>query len=328
MNVPPKAFTRVPAEAMRGFITTAFEKVGVSAEDAGFLARLLVTNDLRGVFSHGTRQAATYVGLFRDGTLNPRPRVEVVSDTPSTALVDGDGSLGYFAAYRAATLAAEKAAVTGIAAAVSRNHGHIGAAGIYSRIPVERGLVGYCTSGHQLHLQPGQPLNAAAGGSPMSFAAPAGDGPPLVLDFGAMHDLYPGNPHREKIFELAPAMVFRSIGLGAFCQVLGGFLAGVPADPARAQPTYPGANQGSLTIALDVGRFLPREQFTREVEEFVRAASALQPMPGYERAYLPGGPEWEREQEWSRDGIPIGERHRTALETMARELGIAPPFIP
>lgn len=326
MNVPPKDFTRVPAAELRGFITTAFEKVGVSAEDAGFLAGLLVKNDLRGVFSHGTRQAATYTKLFREGTLNPRPRVEVVSETPATALVDGDGSLGYFAAHRAATLAAEKAATTGIAAGVSRNHGHIGAAGIYSRIPMERGLFGYCTSGHQLHLKEGRPLHDAAGGSPMSFAVPAGDGPPLVLDFGAMHDLYPGNPHREQIFELAPAMVFRSIGLGAFCQVLGGFLAGVPVDPERAVRQYPGANQGSLIIALNVEHFLPREQFTREVEEFVKRATALQPMPGFERTYLPGGPEWEREQEWSRDGIPLGERHRTALQSMAGELGIAVPF--
>ena len=137
MNVPPQEFIPVAPERMRAFVTDAFVKAGLAPENAGLLARLLVTNDLRGVFSHGTRQVPAYVEHFRAGRLNPRPQVAVVSESPATALVDGDGSLGYFAAYRAAELAAEKAVAGGIAAAVSRNHGHIGAAGIYSRIPAE-----------------------------------------------------------------------------------------------------------------------------------------------------------------------------------------------
>jgi LDH2 family malate/lactate/ureidoglycolate dehydrogenase len=326
MNIPPQEFIRVAPGALREFVAAAFQKAGLSPDDAGLLARLLVTNDLRGVFSHGTRQVPTYVGLFRNGQLNPRPRVAVLSDTPATALVDGDGSLGYFAAYRAAALAAEKAAAIGIAAAVTRNHGHIGAAGIYSRIPLERGLVGYCTSGHQLELSPEQSVIAAAGGSPMSFAIPAGDAPPLVLDFGAMHDLYGSSENRNQIFALAPGTVFRSIGLGTICQVLGGFLAGVPVDPARADRRWPGANQGSLILALDIARFLPPEQFLREMEEYARRATALRPMPGHDRAYLPGGLEAEREREWSASGVPVGERHRAALERVARELEIPAPF--
>jgi LDH2 family malate/lactate/ureidoglycolate dehydrogenase len=160
----------------------------------------------------------------------------------------------------------------------------------------------------------------------MSFAIPAGDAPPLVLDFGAMHDLYPGSRYREQLFEMAPATVFRGIGLGAVCQSLGGFLAGVPVDPARASRQWPGANQGSLILALDIGRFIPREQFLREMEEYVRRAMSLEPMPGYERSHLPGGLEWEREQEWTESGIPVGERHRSALEKIAHELEMAPPF--
>ena len=57
MNVPPQEFTRVAPDRMRAFVTAAFEQVGVSTENAGLLARLLVTNDLRGVFSHGTVRA-------------------------------------------------------------------------------------------------------------------------------------------------------------------------------------------------------------------------------------------------------------------------------
>src|SRR5262249_28104386 len=154
-----------------------------------------------------------YVGHFREGRLNPAPEVRVVDETPATLIVDGDGGLGYFPARRAATLLGPKALEMGIAAALTRNHGHIGAARLYSRIPLAHELFCYVTSGHQLELRPGQTILAAAGGSPMSFALPTGEEPPFVLDFGAMHDLYPSSPHVQEIIQLAPGTVFRSLGL-------------------------------------------------------------------------------------------------------------------
>jgi L-2-hydroxycarboxylate dehydrogenase (NAD+) len=326
MNVPPSPENarRVPPLRLRRTVAALFEAVGMPAENAELLAELLVLNDLRGVFSHGTRQVPAYIDHFRAGRLNPRPRVQVIAETPVTLTVSGDGGLGYFPAHLAARRVVEKAKEHGLAAAVTRDHGHIGAAGLYARQGLAVDLVMYVTSGHQLHLEPGQPLEAAAGGSPMAFAVPAGKQPPLVLDFGTMHDLYESDPHRQQLFELAPGVVFRSIGLGAVCQALGGLLAGVPADAARAVRAYEGANQGALLIALDPGCFLPRETFVREMEEYVERARRLAPMPGYETTYLPGGLEWERERQWAEDGPPLAIRHLERLEALGRELGIEP----
>src|SRR4051794_7818949 len=172
MNVPPSEFVRVQPEPLRVFVREAFLRSGVPEEQAELLAGLLVANDLRGVFSHGTQQTWAYVGHFREGRLNPAPEVRVVQETPTTLIVDGGGGLGYFPAHRAATLLGPKALQTGIAAALTRGHGHIGAAGIYSRIPLEHDLFCYVTSGHQLALQEEHSVLHAAGGSPMSFALP------------------------------------------------------------------------------------------------------------------------------------------------------------
>ena len=60
-------------------ISNASERAGVGETDRTLLAELLVRNDLRGVFSHGSRQVATYARDIRDGKLNPRPNVRVVS---------------------------------------------------------------------------------------------------------------------------------------------------------------------------------------------------------------------------------------------------------
>src|SRR5687768_9397750 len=84
MNIPPKNAIRVMPEALRQFAGAALQNAGLSEEDAGLLARLLVLNDLRGVFSHGTRQLPAYVGHFQAGRLNPRPAVRVDSDQGST----------------------------------------------------------------------------------------------------------------------------------------------------------------------------------------------------------------------------------------------------
>ena len=77
----------------------------------------------------------------------------------------------------------------------------------------------------------------------MSFSAPTGEEPPLVLDFGAMHDLYEESP-RDLLAEIAPGLVHRSIGLGMVCQSWGGLLAGVPLDPDQARRRWPGRTRG------------------------------------------------------------------------------------
>ena len=326
MNLPPETFVRVPHGDIRAFVSRAARAVGLPDAKALLLADLLTANDLRGVFSHGSRQIATYAILMRDGRLNSNPQVHVAKQTPVSLLVDGDGGLGYFPAHEGTKLLIEKARAAGIAVLVTRNHGHFGAAGIYSRMTLEHDLLAFVTSGHQLNLQPGDALYKAAGGSPMSFSAPAHLEPPLVLDFGAMHDLYDSSPYREAIARLAPGLVLRSIGTGAICQTWGGFLGGVPLDESRAEKRYVGANQGSLVIAFQIGLFMDPLDFRREIDAYSQRVRTLRPLAGFAAARLAGGPESEREAEYRELGIPVGPEHREALDGLATELGIEPPW--
>ena len=326
MNVPPKDAIRVAPDRLRMCVADIMRAAGMASKDADLLADLLVLNDLRGVFSHGTERIVAYVQQLREGEINPCPEVRQVAESSTTLVFDGDGGLGYFPAYRAAHAIVEKCREHGMAMVMTRNHGHIGAAGLYPRIPAAEKLICYCTSGHQLHLDPSESIMRAAGGSPMSFAIPAGEEPPLVLDFGTMHDLYGGVERVRPLFEMAPGLVFRGIGLGAVCQALGGLLAGIPASPERALRRFPGANQGALLIAFEVEQFLPLGDFLREMDAYIRGARRMKPMPGYARADLPGGPEAEREREWTKSGIPVGDGHREILEGLGGELGVEVVF--
>lgn len=326
MNYDAKEFILVDPVKMQDFVLTLALKAGMPDGKALFLADLLVKNDLRGVYSHGTQRMITYARDMRDGLLNTDPQIRIKKEAASTIVVDGDGGLGYYPAYHAVEELIERARQNGIAAAVTGNHGHIGAAGIYSRLLAENNLIGYVTSGHQLELKPEDSIMFAAGGSPMSFAVPSGEERPMVLDFGAVHGVYTESPHFAELFSMAPGVVFRSMGLGFMCQALGGFLAGVPLEESRRTNKYKGANQGALIIAIDINRFIPLEQFQREMDAYVKATGAMQPMPGYERATLPGILEAERERERSLSGIQVSPEHQENLAEAAGEFGIAPPF--
>jgi len=325
VNIPPSSFRRVPATAMEPFVAALARSAGLPADRAGLLAGLLVANDLRGVFSHGTVQIATYARLMRDGTLNARPKVRVVRETPTSLLLDGDGGLGYFPAYDGTLALIDKVDTSGIGVLVTRNHGHFGAAGIYSRMTLEHDLLCFVTSGHQLELAPGDPVFAAAGGSPMSFSAPTQDEDPLVLDFGAVHDLYDG-PVRDAIAENTPGLIHRAIGLGMICQSWGGFLTGVPLDTERSDRAFSGANQGSMVIAFRIDLFMPPEQFTAEMDRYAHLVRELTPVADGQQSLLPGGIEAQRFREFTREGIPVGAEHAGRLEAVADEFGVDVPW--
>lgn len=310
---------------MHAFVQAAGEAAGLSRDLAQYLAECLAGNDARGNFSHGSQQIATYARLMRDGRLNPEPTLAVVKESPTSVLVDGDGGLGYFPSRDAATRTVDKALNLGIAIGATRNHGHFGAAGLYARIAVERDLCAYVTSGHQLSLSAGAPHYAAAGGSPMAFAVPAESEPDVVLDFGAMHDLYAGNPHRDELARDAPGLVLRSIGIGTICQIWGGFLSGLTSDPDTRPWTWPGANQGSLIICFRPDLFLDPQDFKAAIDEYAGTVRTLAPIPGVDGAYLPGGIEAVREATYRAEGIPVSDEHMHLLVELARELGIEPP---
>ena len=324
MNRPPEEFIRVPHEQLRSFTAAAGQTVGLPRTRAALLADLLTDSDLRGVFSHGTQQIATYARLMRDGLLNKDPHVQVVREGPVTLIVDGDGGLGYFPSHDGTQLVIDKAVERGIAVLLTRNHGHFGAAGLYARPPLERDLLTFVTSGHQLHLEPGDPHYAAAGGSPMAFSAPAGEEDDLVLDFGTMHDLYGGR--RDELARLAPGLVLRSIGMGEICQAWGGLLSGLCIDPDPPRWEWPRAIQGAMVICMRIDLFLDPADFKKQMDGYVRQVRALSPLPGFDACYLAGGIEAARRRQWLQHGVPVGKRHQERLQELAAELDIEVPW--
>ncbi|RME39588.1 MAG: malate dehydrogenase, partial [Thermoflexia bacterium] len=81
-------YVRVWAEPLREFCTRVFQKLGVPEEDARITADVLVAADLRGIDSHGVARLRRYVEGLQTGMMVARPNVQVVHETPATALID------------------------------------------------------------------------------------------------------------------------------------------------------------------------------------------------------------------------------------------------
>lgn len=325
LNLPPERYVSVPAERLQRFVRDAALALGLPEAQAGRLAELLTGNDLRGVHSHGTRMFAHYADELRGGRLNPAPEPRVTRETPVSLVVDGDGGLGYFAALMATERAIAKAREVGVAVAVTRNHSHIGAAGIYARMTLPHDLLCFVTGGARLTMEPGMPVYSSAVGSPMCFSAPAGDADPLIVDFSPVYDLR-SSPHREELEDWIPGTIFRCIGLGNIAQAWGGILAGVPQERDAPPPRFPSAHQATAFMMFRIDLFLDPAEFRRQMDVLAERIAELTPLSGFPKAQFAGAPEAERARRYAVEGIPVGDEHRRELEALAHDLGIETPW--
>jgi LDH2 family malate/lactate/ureidoglycolate dehydrogenase len=316
---------RIKQTDLLDWTTRVFQHLNVRDEDAALIARYLVDVDLRGIVSHGTRQLRRYVPEFRDGLINTHPDIKILSASETSARLDGDGGAGYLVARRAVDTACDKALKNGIALATTCNHGHVGSEGIYARRAIERGLVSWCVAGGAGWGKPkeaGATVWDAMKAPPMCFGIPVSEGPPLVADMNA--NFFHGVDHAASALEDYPKAVFASLGMKFISTLLGGLLAGSIEQTGR---TYRGASRGFLFVAIDPAEIGNANAFKVEVTRIIRQSRELAPIPGTDSAELPGSREWQREQDWARDGIPIPEVHMEILEGVEEDTGVKLPTV-
>ena len=174
---------RVPADQIRRQLVSVFRAWGMSEAHADTTAAMMVETDLRGVDSHGIGMLPTYDREFHAGRLNMRPVFKKVRETAAMALIDADASLGHPAAAYGMNLAVDKALAVGVGVVDVFNSHHFGAAGCYSRIAADRGVIGMVTSATRgVTMVPTFAAEPVMGTNPLAFAAPAKRNPPFLLD--------------------------------------------------------------------------------------------------------------------------------------------------
>ena len=122
----------MPLERLERLLRLAFERAGLTSEDAAVGADVLATTDAWGVFTHGSKSLNGYLRRLLAGGLRPTGRPGISAEGPSWALVDGDSALGMVTSVFATDVAIEKARRTGVAYVGVHDSCHFGAAGYYA----------------------------------------------------------------------------------------------------------------------------------------------------------------------------------------------------
>ena len=118
--------THVSLDDLRRFMVEVLEALQVPPADAAIGADVLITADRFGIESHGIQRLTYYVDRIRNGVTDPRTRISVVTDTTTTAVIDGNHGLGHVIAFDA------------MKRAVAKARDHLDALGMYGKYAVDR----------------------------------------------------------------------------------------------------------------------------------------------------------------------------------------------
>jgi ureidoglycolate dehydrogenase (NAD+) len=288
---------------------------------------------MRGVHTHGLYLVPKYLRAIREGAIKADGRPEVLTESPSTAVVDGHAAMGEVVAREATMIAIEKAKSNGVALVVVRGSSHFGAAGIYSLMCAEEGLIG-------LVMSAGTPIMRAAGArgralsnAPTSYAVP-GDEFPVILD--AAMSVVAGqkvlmaaqrgesipegwivdaegkpstdpNDYLEAGGALVPIGDHKGSGLALFVEIMSSVLSGAAiSNPTNflQNPDEP-SNTGHVFLAIDPSRFLKPEEFQSRLTRLTDSIRNAEPAVGVERVFAPGEMEFEKEALSTVNGLAL-----------------------
>ena len=336
-------YRRLDAAKLEALVTKLFQAAGMADADAAFMGECLVNADLRGVHSHGTRWAPTYVRGLRSGGSNAQAQAKVIQDRGATAIIDGDRGIGHIAAKKAMDLAIQKAKEYGSATVSIRRNGHCGAMAYYTQQAADAGCIGFAATTGGTMIAPWGGLERRVGLNPISWAAPTGHGFSFNLDMApsvvagskvqmaqARGERIPlewaldaeGNPtdDPEKAFKegtLQPIGGPKGVGLGIAADILCAVLSG-----GRYGETQGERGGGQVVQAIDIEHFQPLEEFKARMDRMVDALKSAKVRPGAPGIFVPGELEYQRKQEYVRSGIPLDQPTRDALRGAAQDAGL------
>ena len=174
--------TYIPVRVIEDFMIAVFEALDTPPEDARICAEILIAADLRGIESHGVGRLKYYYDRVKAGVQFTETELQVVKETETTAVIDGQHGMGHVIAYHAMRLAMEKASQFGLGAASVRNGTHFGIAGYYPLMAAKEGMMGLTVTNARPAITPTFGAEPMLGTNPIAFAAPSDTEFPFCLD--------------------------------------------------------------------------------------------------------------------------------------------------
>ncbi len=173
----------IKLEELEKFCTAALVKAGLPESDAKIVADVLITADKLGIDSHGiNRLKPIYLDRIKDGILNPLTKIDIIKESPTTALLDANNGMGHVVSKTAMQMCIDKANTYGMGMATVRNSSHYGIAGYYGLMAEKSGMIGITGTNARPSIAPTFGVENMLGTNPLTFVMPTDEEFPFFLD--------------------------------------------------------------------------------------------------------------------------------------------------
>jgi L-2-hydroxycarboxylate dehydrogenase (NAD+) len=349
-------------EGLFNFTTNVLVNMGFSHADSMECAKVFLAAETRGFATHGVIRLGDYYKLWEAGRINTSPQVKIVHQSPSTAVVDGDGTIGMIPAKFSMKLAIEKAKQAGTGWVATRNSCNFGISGYYAMMALEHDMIGITMTNASPLVAPTFSAEAMLGTNPIAIAIPAKNQPPFVADFattpinrgkftiaakkgvqlghGFAQDAE-GNPSTdptvlEKGGSMLPLGGDREHGshkgycLGSVVDIFSAVLSGANFGPfVPPMVAYlplldqkVGDGLGHFFGAMRIDAFQDGEHFKLMMDKWIGTFRNAKPANGCERVMIPGDQERESEARTAIEGISLIPQVESDLQTIAKRFNM------
>jgi L-2-hydroxycarboxylate dehydrogenase (NAD+) len=352
----------IPYDQLRQFAVAVFRKMNCPEAEAQLAADVLLSADLRGIDSHGVARLSGYVRLWEAKRINANPKIKVVHETPSTAVVDGDSGLGLVVAPKAMEIAMQKAAVAGTGWVAVKGSNHFGIAGYHAMMALQKDMIGIAMTNASPLVAPTFSVERLLGTNPICVAIPADKQPAFIADFatttaanGKLEILQRKNKEAPEGWiqkkdgstsinpnELKDGGALLPLGsdrehgshkgfcLGAWVDIFSAVLSGANYGPwvppfvsFLAPPADPvGEGIGHFFGAMRVDAFRPAAEFKAHMDNWITRFRSAKTAEGHDHLVIPGDPEREFEAIRMKAGIPLVEKVVEDLRVVGESLGV------
>jgi LDH2 family malate/lactate/ureidoglycolate dehydrogenase len=326
MKIQPERLKEISIEILKGLYA--------GDEEAKLVADCLVQAEMRGIDTHGVHFLQLLSDRIDARMIRIPTEIKIVREDSTTSILDGGNGLGQVAAHRAMKMSIQKARELGVGVTLIRNTNHIGILAFYTLMAAEEGMVGIVMSNSAPSMSPWGGAEPFFGTNPLSFALPGDNERPVVLDMSSsvvargkirraerMKEAIPqgwaldetGSPTTDPTAAmkgtLLPIGGPKGYGLALMIDVLAGMLSGSSYGPKVKtfhQPLGP-TGIGAFTMAIDIERFMPLNQFRQLMESYVESIKQSKKAKGVFRIYLPGEIEFEKEKKSLAEGVRLND---------------------
>lgn len=345
-----------------GFTTDVLVKMGFSDEHAKQCAEVFLAAELRGHSTHGVIRIGDYYRMWEAKRINTSPQVKIVHETPSTAVVDGDHTIGMIPARISMELAIKKAKEVGTGWVATGNSCNFGIAGFYAMMALKHDMIGITMTNASPLVAPTFSAEALLGTNPIAVAIPALEEPPFVADFattpvnrgkftlaakkgekmgkGLAQDKDGNMSDDPTVLEKGGSMLplggdrshgsHKGYSLGAIVDIFSSVFSGANFGPfVPPMVAYlpildkkVGEGLGHFFGAMRIDAFQEANHFKSKMDEWIRAFRNARPVEGHERVLIPGDPERESEVRVREQGIILIPQVIDDLQQIAQKLNL------